>query len=158
MINKMQYVVYSCIFAIFFAAYIIANSFPDAAASYPHTICMVGMILTLMLIVDHLIKDRKVIKDSAKMQHTLEELRKEKLTRAQFKSICIFMGMLFSYIFLIDKLGYFSTTIIYLIISMTVFHKKFSWVIAVVAVGFTGVMYLVFDQFLHLLIPSGILF
>ena len=158
MINKMEYIVYSCVFALFLAAYLIANTFPDAAASYPQMICIVGMVLTALLIGSHLLSDSKTRKDEAKLNQKIETLKQEKMTLSQFKWICIFMGMLLVYILCISHVGYYVSTAVYLLVSMLIFHKKFSWVILAVSVGFTGVMYFVFDRFLHILIPGGLLF
>lgn len=158
MINKKEYIVYSCVFLLFLAAYLIANTFPEAAATYPQAICVAGMVLTAILIGRHLQLDRKVKQDKVKFAEIVEQLRKEKLSCSQLKWICIFMGMLLLYIFCIPRVGYYISTVSYLFISMLIFHKKISWLIPLVSVGFTGIMYLLFDRFLHLVIPGGFLF
>lgn len=158
MINKKEYIVYSCIFLFFLVAYLIANTFPDAASAYPQAICTVGMALAVLLIGNHLRLDKKVMRDETRLNESREQINKAKITVFQLKRICIFMGMLLVYVFCIPRVGYYVSTIVYLFASMFVFHKKFSWLIPVISVGFTGVMYLLFDRFLHLVIPSGILF
>ena len=80
------------------------------------------------------------------------------MTSDHFKSIALFLGVLLVYIFSITKLGYFISTITYLIVAMSLFKKKFTWVILLVSAVYPLVMYLVFDKFLHLVIPHGIFY
>ena len=156
--NKAEYAVYLVLFIFFFAAYLMALAFPEKAGTYPKGICIVALVLLVMLTAKTFYRDLRLLKDEEKYSKKVAEIEEKKMTLEQYKKIAIFMLMLFIYIFCIEKLGYFVSTITYLIVSMTVFKKKISWVIPVVAVGFTGVMYLVFDKVLHIMIPSGILF
>lgn len=159
MINKKEYAAYLGIFAIFFAAFVIAGGYPAESAGYPRLICSIGMALMVVLTVKNVFRDGKIRKDAEKLQEVQKELEKDQLTAEKFKRIAIFMGMLLVYIFCINKLGYFVSTALYLMASMTVFNNhKFRWVIPAVSVVFVVVMYLAFDRFLHIMIPHGILY
>ena len=158
MINKKIYLVNLGIFIVFLVAMILADNFPVAASTFPILICRVGISLTVLLTIKMLVKDAIIKKNAKKLQDVRDEIEKAKLTKEHYKSIFIFMSMLLVYIFSINRLGYFVSTIIYSILSMSVFKKKINWVIIVVAVVFSMLMYLIFDRFLHLMIPHGILY
>lgn len=158
MISKREYLVNLGILAFFLVAMMFASRFPKAAAAYPILICRVGIVLTLVLSVKMLIRDAKIRKSEQDLEETREQNRQKTLTKEHYKNIGIFMGMLLLYILSIRGLGYFVSTITYLIVSMSIFKKRFSWVIVVIAIVFTIVMYLTFDQFLHIVIPHGIFY
>jgi len=158
MIRKAEYVVNLGIFILFLVALLLAQQFPKAAAAYPSLICWVGMALTVVLTVRMAINDALLRKDSEKLAQAKEELKSNRMTSDHFKSIALFLGVLLVYIFSITKLGYFISTITYLIVAMSLFKKKFTWVILLVSAVYPLVMYLVFDKFLHLVIPHGIFY
>jgi len=158
MISKKDYLVNLGIFAFFLVAMVLAGKFPKAAAAYPILICQVGIGLTVLLTAKMLIRDAKIRKNEKEIEEIKERHKQSALTKEHYKNIGVFMGMLLLYILSIRSLGYFVSTITYLIVSMSVFKKRFSWVIVVVAIGFTILMYLTFDRFLHIVIPHGILY
>ena len=158
MIDKNVYLVNLGIFVIFLVAMILARDFSPAAAAYPLLICRVGIGLTVILTIKLLIRDIILKKHAEKEREAREDLKKKRLTKEHYKNILIFMGMLFIYIFSIIRLGYFVSTITYLLVAMSVFNKKINWKIIVVSVLFSILMYLIFDRFLHIMIPHGILY
>ena len=158
MINKKEGILYICIFALFLAAYLMADSFPAAAATYPKAICMLGMFLDMVLILARIIKDSNIKKDEKELKRLKEEYVESALKPEQIKRICIFMGLLLIYIFCIKKLGYFVSTITYLVISMAVYNEKLNWKMFTISIMFVTALYFVFNNLLHILIPHGILY
>lgn len=158
MVNKKEYIVYAGVFVIFCTAFMMANAFPEQAANYPKVICTTGMVLVALLTIKNYLKELRVGKNLNELGALKDELQKHAMTWEQFKRICIFIGMLLAYIASINKIGYFASTAVYLIASMTAFKKKINWLIIVASLIFVVMMYVVFDRFLHIIIPHGMLY
>lgn len=119
---------------------------PKKAAKYPYFILGLLIILTISLAINtFLLKKNSNIED--------ENIFKD-MQYAQFFKVIVLSAI---YIFLIDIIGFFSITAIYLFVMMISLKSSFKWSLFS-SIVFPIFLYLVFVSFLRVPIPKGILF
>lgn len=122
--------------------FVLIKALPENAAKYPTFVCGLLIILTVILGIK---------------SFTLKEKYEGKLfgdlQLKQFLFIIIISGI---YIFLIEILGFFVTTFIYLLMAMIGLKADIK-LSSVTSVGFCILIYLVFVVFLKVPVPSGFL-
>ena len=115
---------------------------PKVAYQLPRMLTYLITILAIILIIESYLKYRK----------TTEEVQEEGImVRRTFLFIC----SIALYIYLIDFLGYFITTPLFIFGSMYFLKATKIRNILYVTIGFTLFVYLLFVRFLHLPIPLG---
>ncbi|CAK7030781.1 tripartite tricarboxylate transporter TctB family protein [Fusobacterium varium] len=122
--------------------FLLIKALPENAAKYPMFVCILLIILTIMLGVK-----------SFTVQKKYEEKLFANLQLKQFLFVIIVSGI---YIFLIELLGFFVTTLIYLIVVMIGLKANVK-LSAITSIGFCILIYLVFVVFLKVPVPSGFL-
>ena len=75
----------------------------------------------------------------------------------EVKRVCIYMAMLIGYVALVEPLGYFFATPLYIVSSYLFLRALGLMASLAVAVGFSALVYAVFVCILHLPVPLGIL-
>lgn len=158
MLNKKLGIVYGCFFALFMAAYVMAGSFPAASGRYPKLICILGMAISVYMFIAEVLEDRRLAKNQEALQEKKDKLAAETLKKAEVMAIILFLILMSLYILGIFKVGYYVSTIIFMIVCMSVLKKRFSVVYAVVALAFTIFIFVVFSNVLHIVTPKGLLF
>lgn len=122
--------------------FILIKALPKNAAKYPMFVCTLLIILTIMLGIK-----------SFTVKEKYEEKLFANLQLKQFLFIIVISGI---YIFLIELLGFFVTTFVYLIIVMIGLKANVK-LSALTSIGFCILIYLIFVVFLKVPVPSGFL-
>lgn len=125
--------------AIYFA---LIRELPPKAAKYPMFVCILLAVLTIILGIQTFLS---------------KESYNDKLFKG-FKPKQFFFIVIISaiYILLIDLVGFFTTTFVYLILTMVGLKAKLLYSI-LTSIGFCILMYLVFVTFLKVPVPTGFL-
>jgi hypothetical protein len=144
------------ILAIGFSLIFYFNSFelPKEAIKLPRILIGLIILLSLGIMIEGYAKERK---NTENRNLEKDEDKDGKLGPIDYKRAVIFAIMVAAYIFLLEPVGYFIITPLY-IISTYLFLKatKFRNMV-IISVGFTAFVYFVFVVFLKLPIPMGIL-
>ena len=122
--------------------FVLIKSLPENAAKYPMFVCMLLLVLTIMLGIKSFTSKEKY-----------EEKIFADLQLKQFLFIIVISAI---YIFLIELLGFFVTTLVYLMLTMIGLKANIK-LSAIASVGFCILIYLVFVAFLRVPVPSGFL-
>lgn len=125
--------------AIYFA---LIKQLPPKAAKYPMFICILLAVLVIILGIQTFMK-----------KETTQKKLFEGFKMSQFLFVILVSAV---YIGLIDLIGFFTTTFVYLILTMVGLKAKPIYSV-LTSVGFCVLMYLVFVTFLRVPVPSGIL-
>lgn len=125
-------------------------SYPTRSSQFPRLLTASMTFLSLFLVA-RAIKDLKNCGNKQNLPGVFEVIHKNKTTIGIFLLISL-------YIFLISIIGYFSSSILFLVFAMFVFgkHKIISMVF--ISSVFLSVIYFLFVYFLGLRLPSGLLF
>lgn len=124
--------------------FILIKGLPEKAAKYPLFVLGLMFLLTLMLGIKSFFKEISV------------NDKKDLFKDVELKQFLLVLLVSLVYIFLIDIIGFFVSTFIYLNILM--FGLKANLKIGLItSVGFCVLIYLVFVVFLRVPVPSGIL-
>ena len=120
---------------------------PEKAARYPFFVLGLMVFLTLLLAINtFLIKPKNTEEDKGEDQF-------KGLLYGQFFLIIVLSAV---YIVLIDIIGFFVTTAIYLFVTMVTLKSNIKWSI-VVSILFPIFLYLIFVSFLKVPVPRGFL-
>ena len=147
--------------AVAVAFFVISNSFPAGSngavgpAWFPRIMCVIIIILSVINLVTTTLADKELSEEerSADRQKTANIFSKDNLI------VWITVGATLVYVICIQKLGFVVSSIAYILI-MNFYYKvpKISRIAAVVIpFAVTGVLYYVFTNLLHVVLPSGIL-
>ncbi len=121
--------------------FVLIKALPENAAKYPTFVCGL-LVLTVMLGIK---------------SFTLKEKYEEKIfADLQLKQFLFIIVISAIYIFLIELLGFFVTTLVYLMLTMIGLKANIK-LSAITSVGFCILIYLVFVAFLRVPVPSGFL-
>lgn len=72
--------------------------------------------------------------------------------------VFLVMGLILGYIASIQMLGFYTSTTLFILVFMGVFHAASLWTSAVVSLGTSVTVYFFFEVLLHIPVPKGILF
>lgn len=123
--------------------FILIKQLPPKAARYPYFVLGLMVFLTLLLAINTFI---------IKPKNTEEDKFKGNLY-GQFFFVIVLSAV---YVVLIDIIGFFVTTAIYLFVTMVILKSNIKWSI-VVSIVFPIFLYLVFVSFLKVPVPRGFL-
>lgn len=137
--DKILTVILLILDAIYF---VLIKELPPKAAKYPMFVCVLLAILTIILGIQTFF---------TKEESNIEIFKEFKCK--QFFFVIIISAI---YIFVIDILGFFITTFIYLILCMVGLKAKILYSI-LTSIGFCILIYLVFVTFLKVPVPTGFL-
>ena len=127
--------------------FILIKQLPAKAARYPYFVLGLMVFLTLLLAINtFLIKPKNAEEDKG------EDQFKGNLSGQFF----LIMALSAVYVILIDIIGFFVTTAIYLFVTMVILKSNIKWNI-VVSIVFPIFLYLVFVLFLKVPVPRGFL-
>lgn len=135
-------------FVLFAAAFSYAFTFKKAAAAYPFLVNGVGCLLCIIYFIQISIKEA----------HDSNPPAASKLTKKQKIDIIATIIISLAYVLLVQVVGYMVMTFLYLLLFsyyLDKSHKKITYVL--VALGFDIVLYLAFELFLHVPLPTGFL-
>ena len=127
--------------------FILIKQLPAKAARYPYFVLGLMVFLTLLLAINtFIIKPKNTEEEEDKFKGNLY---------GQFFFVIV-MALSAVYVILIDIIGFFVTTAIYLFVTMVILKSNIKWSI-VVSIVFSIFLYLVFVSFLKVPVPRGFL-
>lgn len=127
--------------------FILIKQLPPKAARYPYFVLGLMFFLTFLLAINtFLIKPKSAEEDK-------EEDQFKSILYRQFFLIILLSAV---YVILIDIIGFFVTTAIYLFVTMLALKSNIKWSI-VVSILFPIFLYLIFVSFLKVPVPRGFL-
>ena len=126
--------------------FILIKQLPAKAARYPYFVLGLMVFLTLLLAINtFLIKPKNT-----------EDKEEDQFKGNLYGQFFLIMALSAVYVILIDIIGFFVTTAIYLFVTMIVLKSNIKWNI-VVSIVFPIFLYLVFVLFLKVPVPRGFL-
>ena len=141
---------------IFFAAgaaalslLFIVQSFklPDSAALLPRILAVLIITLSIVMVFQGLAARRRMIQAG----------RREEIPVINVKLVTLFLIFIVGYVALIDVLGYFIATPLFIIGTYLFLRALSPWNAILVAAGFCALVYGLFVKVLHLPVPLGLL-
>ena len=126
--------------------FILIKQLPPKAARYPYFVLGLMVFLTLLLAINtFLIKPKNT-----------EDKEEDQFKGNLYGQFFLIMALSAVYVILIDIIGFFVTTAIYLFVTMVILKSNIKWNI-VVSIVFPIFLYLVFVSFLKVPVPRGFL-
>ncbi|MDC7955551.1 tripartite tricarboxylate transporter TctB family protein [Fusobacterium simiae] len=127
--------------------FVLIKQLPPKAARYPYFVLSLMLFLTIILAINTFI---------IKPKNTEDEKDEETFKGILYKQFFFVIIISAIYIILIDIIGFFVTTAIYLFVTMVTLKSSIKWSI-VVSIIFPIFLYLIFVSFLKVPVPKGIL-
>ena len=127
--------------------FLLIKQLPPKAARYPYFVLGLMVFLTLLLAINTFL---------IKPKNTEENKEEDQFKGNLYGQFFLVIALSAVYVILIDIIGFFVTTAIYLFVTMIVLKSNIKWNI-VVSIVFPIFLYLVFVSFLKVPIPSGFL-
>ena len=124
--------------------FFLIKQLPPKAASYPGFVLSLMLFLTILLAINTFIIKPKNVEEEDKFKGNL------------FKQFFFVIAISVVYVILIDIIGFFVSTAIYLFVTMVALKSNVKWSI-VVSILFPIFLYLVFVSFLKVPVPRGFL-
>ena len=128
--------------------FLLIKQLPPKAARYPYFVLGLMVFLTLFLAINTFIIKPK------NMEEDKEE--EDKFKGNLYGQFFLIMALSAVYVILIDIIGFFVTTAIYLFVTMVILKSNIKWSI-VVSILFPVFLYLIFVSFLKVPVPKGFL-
>ena len=126
--------------------FILIKQLPPKAARYPYFVLGLMVFLTLLLAINtFLIKPKNT-----------EDKEEDQFKGNLYGQFFLIMALSAVYVILIDIIGFFVTTAIYLFVTMVALKSSVKWSI-VVSILFPIFLYLIFVSFLKVPVPRGFL-
>ena len=126
--------------------FLLIKQLPPKAARYPYFVLGLMVFLTLLLAINtFLIKPKNT-----------EDKEEDQFKGNLYGQFFLIMALSAVYVILIDIIGFFVTTAIYLFVTMVILKSNIKWNI-VVSIVFPIFLYLVFVLFLKVPVPRGFL-
>lgn len=149
------------IFLILFSAamFYISLGIPRGAAMLPRFVLLIIVLLSVALMFEKKIESKPAEKESEKtIGDSAEEPENEAVIEVIDQRRSLLLGILtLLYIVLINPLGYFIVTPIYIITALISFNVRKPAVVLGITIGFTALMYYGFYDLLNVRLPMGIL-
>ena len=127
--------------------FILIKQLPPKAARYPYFVLGLMVFLTLLLAINTFI---------IKPKDAEEDKEEDQFKGNLYGQFFLIMALSAVYVILIDIIGFFVTTAIYLFVTMVMLKSNIKWNI-VVSIVFPIFLYLVFVLFLKVPVPRGFL-
>ena len=127
--------------------FILIKQLPAKAARYPYFVLGLMVFLTLLLAINTFL---------IKPKNSEEDKEEDQFKGNLYGQFFLIMALSAVYVILIDIIGFFVTTAIYLFVTMIVLKSNIKWNI-VVSIVFPIFLYLVFVLFLKVPVPRGFL-
>ena len=115
---------------------------PEVSRGYPLALLVISYLMTGFLLVSSIVKLKK------------EEKQKTQVLE-QVKIIVPYCLMIIVYLFLMGKIGYIASTVLFMVASLIYLKLKNRIVLAVLSVVLTIILYFVFTNFLTVILPRG---
>lgn len=115
---------------------------PDISRGYPLGLLIVATVMTLFLLVRSVLR----LKTDEEVESKIAE---------QAKVIFPYCLMIIAYIWLLNKLGYIISTVLFMIASLVFLKLKNKVLMIVLSVVITLVLYYIFTNFLVVVLPKG---
>ena len=126
--------------------FLLIKQLPPKAARYPYFVLGLMVFLTLLLAINtFLIKPKNT-----------EDKEEDQFKGNLYGQFFLIMALSAVYVILIDIIGFFVTTAIYLFVTMVALKSSVKWSI-VVSILFQIFLYLIFVSFLKVPVPRGFL-
>ena len=126
--------------------FLLIKQLPPKAARYPYFVLGLMVFLTLLLAINtFLIKPKNT-----------EDKEEDQFKGNLYGQFFLIMALSAVYVILIDIVGFFVTTAIYLFVTMVALKSSVKWSI-VVSILFPIFLYLIFVSFLKVPVPKGFL-
>ena len=127
--------------------FLLIKQLPPKAARYPYFVLGLMVFLTLLLAINTFIIKPKNIE---------EDKEEDKFKGNLYGQFFFVIALSAVYVILIDIIGFFVTTAIYLFVTMVTLKSSIKWSI-VVSILFPVFLYLIFVSFLKVPVPKGFL-
>ena len=127
--------------------FLLIKQLPPKAARYPYFVLGLMVFLTLLLAINTFI---------IKPKNTEEDKEEDQFKGNLYGQFFLIMALSAVYVILIDIIGFFVTTAIYLFVTMVTLKSNIKWSI-VVSILFPVFLYLIFVSFLKVPVPKGFL-
>ncbi|MBV1820014.1 tripartite tricarboxylate transporter TctB family protein [Clostridium cochlearium] len=138
-----NYILVGIISLISLIFFIMNQRLPEKARVYPNFILGLMVFLIILLIIET--KTNKSLQGSSNLFENFE--------KKQF--LIVFISAV-SYIVLLDIVGYFTTTVVY-ILSTLIMLKVDKSKSAFITIGFTAFIYVIFSMLLKVPLPKGLI-
>ena len=127
--------------------FLLIKQLPPKAARYPYFVLGLMVFLTLLLAINTFI---------IKPKNAEEDKEEDQFKGNLYGQFFLIMALSAIYVILIDIIGFFVTTAIYLFVTMVALKSSVKWSI-VVSILFPIFLYLIFVSFLKVPVPKGFL-
>ena len=127
--------------------FLLIKQLPPKAARYPYFVLGLMVFLTLLLAINTFI---------IKPKNSEEDKEEDQFKGNLYGQFFLIMALSAVYVILIDIIGFFVTTAIYLFVTMVTLKSSIKWSI-VVSILFPVFLYLIFVSFLKVPVPRGFL-
>ena len=136
-------VIISIIVLIFLGTlYVQVPAIPEISKGYPLGLIVIATIMTVILLVRSLMKMRNE-----------EEVESKALEQA--KTIVPYCLMIIVYIWLLNKVGYIISTVVFMITSLLFLKFKNKVMMIIISIVITLLLYYIFTNFLVVVLPRG---
>ena len=127
--------------------FLLIKQLPPKAARYPYFVLGLMVFLTLLLAINTFL---------IKPKNTEENKEEDQFKGNLYGQFFLVIALSTVYVILIDIIGFFVTTAIYLFVTMLALKSNIKWSI-VVSILFPIFLYLIFVSFLKVPVPKGFL-
>jgi len=127
--------------------FLLIKQLPPKAARYPYFVLGLMVFLTLLLAINTFL---------IKPKNTEENKEEDQFKGNLYGQFFLVIALSTVYVILIDIIGFFVTTAIYLFVTMLALKSNIKWSI-VVSILFPIFLYLIFVSFLKVPVPRGFL-
>ena len=127
--------------------FLLIKQLPPKAARYPYFVLGLMVFLTLLLAINTFL---------IKPKNSEEDKEEDQFKGNLYGQFFFVIALSAVYVILIDIIGFFVTTAIYLFVTMVTLKSSIKWSI-VVSILFPVFLYLIFVSFLKVPVPKGFL-
>ena len=127
--------------------FLLIKQLPPKAARYPYFVLGLMVFLTLLLAINTFL---------IKPKNSEEDKEEDQFKGNLYGQFFLIMALSAVYVILIDIIGFFVATAIYLFVTMVTLKSSIKWSI-VVSILFPVFLYLIFVSFLKVPVPKGFL-
>ena len=115
---------------------------PDVSRGYPLVLLIISYAMTIILLVSSMVKMKT-------------ENKQETQVAEQAKIIIPYCLMIAVYLFLMNKIGYIASTVVFMIASLVYLKLKNKVLMVALSIIMTVILYFVFTNFLTVILPRG---
>ena len=127
--------------------FLLIKQLPPKAARYPYFVLGLMIFLTLLLAINTFL---------IKPKNTEENKEEDQFKGNLYGQFFLVIALSAIYVILIDIIGFFVTTAVYLFVTMLALKSNIKWSI-IVSILFPIFLYLIFVSFLKVPVPKGFL-